>query len=146
MVLRKKKNTVNNEKRDLDDRIAAIREQHEEEEKNVERLERNNRKLEAELLEFRQVASGSGENEKDAELRLERESKRLKQKLDEQADGQSAIEAEKRRLESHINQITEDNRQVGDQVARYHEELDKETLLHKELEAKLDAFLNQFKS
>jgi len=114
--------------------------------KNVERLERNNRKLEAELLEFRQVASGSGENEKDAELRLERESKRLKQKLDEQADGQSAIEAEKRRLESHINQITEDNRQVGDQVARYHEELDKETLLHKELEAKLDAFLNQFKS
>lgn len=130
----------------MDDRIGALKEQLEEEERNVEKLDRNNRKLEQELLEFREVASGTGENEKDAELRLERESKRLKQKLDEQADGQQAIEAEKRRLESHSNQITEDNRQLSDQVAHYREALDKESLLHKELETKLDAFLNQFKS
>merc|ERR1712159_883767 len=140
--LEKEKTNLSSDRRDSEDRVTMLREQIDEEERNVDRL----KKAKMELLEVKEAASGGAEEEKDTELRMERECKRLKSKLDEAMDKQAYLANEKKRIESTIEEQRSENRSIEDRVSALQEQLAKQEAAKKELESKLDSFLGQFRS
>merc|ERR1712159_37263 len=144
--LEKEKTNLSSDRRDSEDRVTMLREQIDDEERNVDRLEKANKKAQMELLEVKEAASGGAEEEKDTELRMERECKRLKSKLDESMDKQAYLANEKKRIESTIEEQRSENRSIEDRVSALQEQLAKQEAAKKELESKLDSFLGQFRS